>query len=363
MSFRKVSGRIEGMENYFKREVQAAILLDHNVSFQEKAILIETRKDLFDGSVARIVKFRWRPPRGHYDHVIIEKSKETCPFCPERINAATPKFSLSIAPEGRIQYGRVTVMPNAFPYSQYNAVVVFSDQHHLTLEEFSAELFYEAFIASLLYIERVGKSDKEVAHASINWNHMPPSGGGIIHPHLQIVVNREPTRFHGRLLHASLEYKKDRGRNYWPDLICFERQEEVRYLFHCGEVVFLTSFCPRGMFGDVLALFEGAGSLRDIKSEGWKEFAKGLAYVLSCFHKMNYDSINMTLLTNLKRDEDFWVQARILPRATIPPLGTSDVNYFEKGHDEIIAIISPEDLAGGIRKNGADKFFLTRVPY
>jgi len=65
---------------------------------------------------------------------------------------------------------------------------------------------------------------------------------------------------------------------------------------------------------------------------------------------MNHDSLNMTLLTNLRRDEGFWVQARILPRAGIPPLGTSDVNYFEKGHDEIIATISPEDFAEEIRK-------------
>lgn len=106
-----------------------------------------------------------------------------------------------------------------------------------------------------------------------------------------------------------------------------QRGLKASLLFHYGKVVFLTSFCPRGMFGDVLALFEGAGSLRDITREDWKEFAEGLAYVLSCFYKMNYDSLNMTLLTNLRRDEGFWVQARILPRAGIPPLGTSDVNY------------------------------------
>ncbi|MBW2050575.1 MAG: hypothetical protein JRJ09_18930 [Deltaproteobacteria bacterium] len=31
------------------------------------------------------------------------------------------------------------------------------------------------------------------------------------------------------------------------------------------------------------------------------------------------------------------------------PLGISDVNYFENGHDEVISIISPEELADEIR--------------
>ncbi len=58
----------------------------------------------------------------------------------------------------------------------------------------------------------------------------------------------------------------------------------------------------------------------------------------------------MTLLTSITKEEDCWIQARIILRASFPPWGTSDVNYFEKGHDEMIVILSPEDLADEIRK-------------
>ena len=64
---------------------------------------------------------------------------------------------------------------------------------------------------------------------------------------------------------------------------------------------------------------------------------------------MCYYGLNTTLLAGLKEKDNFWVQARIMPRVSLPPLGTSDVNYFEKGHNEIISITSPEDFATEIR--------------
>ena len=65
---------------------------------------------------------------------------------------------------------------------------------------------------------------------------------------------------------------------------------------------------------------------------------------------MHFDSINMTLLASLRKEDNFFVQTRIMPRVSLPPFGISDVNYFEKGHDEVITIISPEDLAREIRE-------------
>jgi len=57
----------------------------------------------------------------------------------------------------------------------------------------------------------------------------------------------------------------------------------------------------------------------------------------------------MTLLANMEREEHFCVQARIIPRVSIPPLKISDVNYFEKGHNEVITVIFPEELAAKIK--------------
>ena len=104
------------------------------------------------------------------------------------------------------------------------------------------------------------------------------------------------------------------------------------------------------MLGEVLAVFGKMISIRDITDDGWKSFSIGLSRVLRCFNNMHLDNLNMTILMSLEQNSDFWIQARIIPRINLPPWGTSDINYFEKGHDEIIVVLSPEDLAEEIRK-------------
>ncbi|MBW1788808.1 MAG: hypothetical protein JRK53_19675 [Deltaproteobacteria bacterium] len=86
-----------------------------------------------------------------------------------------------------------------------------------------------------------------------------------------------------------------------------------------------------------------------IKKQGWRAFCEGLSRLLACFRRMNCGSLNMTLFSNIGKEGHFWTQARIIPRMSVPPLGISDVNYFEKGQDEVITIISPEELADKIK--------------
>ena len=137
------------------------------------------------------------------------------------------------------------------------------------------------------------------------------------------------------------QYHKEHKSGYWKDLVAYEKREKSRYIFRQGRVEFLTSFSP----GEILILFNGIHILDDITDDDWQSFIKGLIRVLKCFNRLFLDQLNMTLLLNLNRNYNFCVQARIMPRMTMPPWGTSDVNYFEKGHDEIVVAISPEDLA------------------
>ena len=112
----------------------------------------------------------------------------------------------------------------------------------------------------------------------------------------------------------------------------------------------MTSFSPGGIFGEVLALFPEKTAISDLLEADWRAFFVGLCRILRCLHRMNLDSLNMTLFVSRDGDADFWTQSRIMPRVLIPPWGTSDVNYFEKGHEEKVVIFSPEDLALAIRE-------------
>ena len=337
------------MEISFHKETYEARILDPSEGFEEKKLVVEVRTDPFTGAKARILKHRWRLPKGSFDQSIISKSKQKCPFCPENIEKMTPKFPSDIVAEGRINHGQSTLIPNAFPYSRYNGVIIVSKDHFLSLDRFAPEILYDGFQASLLYIDQIRQFDDKVAYASINWNYMPPAGGGIIHPHWQIVVDNKPTRFHERLLSQSLKYHMAEGRNYWADLISLEKEKKVRYAFQAGKVVFIAAYAPRGMLGEVIAIFERARTLDEVAQDGWRDFSQGLSKVLGCLHGMGIDSLNMALIANLDNAGHFWTQARIIARASVPPLGTSDVNYFEKLHGEIIAVISPEELAERLR--------------
>jgi len=337
------------VERYFNKEVQEASILDPADGFQEKVIEIEVRSDLFTGSKARVLTHRWRIPKDLPDSSTFSPSEKKCPFCSENREISTPKFPDSMVPGGRIRQGRATVVPNAFPYSRYNAVVILSEDHFLPLDKFTPDILYEGFQAALSYINQIRQFDDKVAYASINWNYMPPAGGGIIHPHFQIVVDKHPTRFHQRLVAESLEYHMTQEKNYWADLVSFEEKQKERFILRSGNIVFLATYCPQGMLGEVLALFEKVRTLDEVGKEGWKCFSEGLCSILSSFHQMHFDSLNMTLLANIDNSGHFWTQARLIPRMSIPPLGISDVNYFEKGHDEVITVISPEELAENIR--------------
>jgi galactose-1-phosphate uridylyltransferase len=40
----------------------------------------------------------------------------------------------------------------------------------------------------------------------------------------------------------------------------------------------------------------------------------------------------------------FRTHAKLIPRALLPPMDTSDINYFNMLHDEVLTIFRPEDI-------------------
>jgi galactose-1-phosphate uridylyltransferase len=217
------------------------------------------------------------------------------------------------------------------------------------MDRISPELLNDPIGASLRWFDLLSRYDRAIRYYAINWNYMPTSGGSLFHPHFQVVANPVPTTFQARLIAETAQYRSDHGSAYWADLVAYEKREKERYLFAIDGVEFLTSFSPGGIFGEVLALFPDKTAVSDLSEADWQAFLEGLCRILRCFHRMNLDNLNMTLFLSQDGDADFSVQARIMPRVLIPPWGTSDVNYFEKGHDEKVVIFSPEDLAEAIR--------------
>jgi hypothetical protein len=55
------------------------------------------------------------------------------------------------------------------------------------------------------------------------------------------------------------------------------------------------------------------------------------------------------LYAAMAEETDLWVHGKITPRFEINALGTSDVNYFEKHHNEIIFLAVPEQMCAELQ--------------
>lgn len=328
----------------FKRSVKKVTLLDPRQGFNENHIRFEFRIDPLTRRRSRIMNLKFKILNPPDLKTMIEKSLgRPCPFCEDNLKKMTPQFSPNFIPEGRIQLGEAVVFPNSMPYDQNNAVTIFSKDHFVGLTDFSEALLVNGFLASQAFLKKVYQRNAKNRYFSLNWNYMPPSGGSLVHPHLHLMADNDPSDHHKLILKRAKRFWKKFNVNYWEDLINEEKRLEERFLGTTGNVCWLLYFAPKGMMFDVMGIFANRLSLLEISPEDFHDFAQGLKKVLSYFEKNNVISFNLTIFSGLKEKEYFWTHARIIPRFTIPPVDTSDVSFPGLLHDESLSIIRPED--------------------
>ncbi|NWG03642.1 MAG: hypothetical protein HXY44_12395 [Syntrophaceae bacterium] len=329
---------------FYQKEVKTWFL-DPKDSFMEKELQFELRKDFLTGHVSRILPFRRRKQSEHETPLeVLEASRKDCPFCPDKIFGLTPKFVSDFAPEGRIRRGKAVLFPNSFPYSRYNWVVVLSDEHVIPLDCISKEILRDGFLVAQEGIEKVRLKEPALQYCSINWNYFPQSGGGLFHPHIQVVIEGSPTSSHQKVLEGLRKYRKERGSFFWEDYLLEEIQIGKRYLGKQGKIHFLIAFSPRGVLGEIVVLFSERGLMSDLIMDDWEDLSQGLIKIFRFFKSQSIESFNLAIFSGNDEGVPSWVYARLCPRMYFPPWSTSDINYFEKLHDEVICGVTPEEL-------------------
>jgi len=328
----------------FHKKEDQAWLLDPRDGFTRKAIPFEVRKDPLNGHVSRILPFRRRQAEVRVPEEIVEASRKGCPFCPDQVTSSTPQFIPEIASEGRIRRGKAVVFPNSFPYARHNWVVVISESHFLHLDQFNVDILRDAFLAGQDGISRACKSFPDLRYSSVNWNYLPQAGGGLFHPHLQVVVDEVPTLSQGRDLEALKGYQSQNDSFFWEDFLEEEKRRGERYLGHHGNVHFMVSYSPRGVYGEVTVLFSGRSTILDITPADWEHLGHGLTTLFEYLNGKGLMSFNLSLFSGAMDCLGSWVYGRLCPRILIPPWNTSDINYFEKLHEEVICVVSPEEI-------------------
>ena len=329
----------------FKKETATGRYLDPFNGFQEKQVDFELRYDEITGVACHVLPYRLRLAQKPDVDAYLEKSPESlCSFCPGLFEKLTPKYTPDINPTGKFQCGEAYHFPNAFPYDQNNGVAIFSARHLVYLNELTPAFMHDGFRVCGDYFHRLAEMNLRYKYCSINWNYMPPAGGGMIHPHLQTIAGRKPSSFMQRLLTSAQNYSVATGNNLWQSLIQWEKETKERFIASTGIISWLASFAPKGMAGEIDFIFREKTSFFELTEANFAELLDGLARVFRYLYVSNFISFNIVLYAPLLSDRNFWVQGKIVPRFVVNPLGTSDINYFEKLHNEIICPVVPEEL-------------------
>jgi len=340
----------------FRKDVKTVELLSPSLQFGSEIQRIEYREDPLTGSQSRLNLGRaGRVRQAQQDELdlgrTIEETRAGCFFCPHNMERETPRFPPKLWPGGRIRKGECVIFPNLFPFAEYHAVGTLTGKHFLELNEFTPEMLMDNLIACKQYIALVHQSDEGAKYPMWIWNHLPPSGASIIHPHVQIILERAPAPEVGKLLERSEQYFRRYGRNYWQDLIKEEREMGERYIGENDSLAVAASYAPRGN-RDVQLIFKEVGNLADLDEKQITDFATTIVKVLYCYKGMGVNSFNLiTYSAPVGENPDYYrLNARIISRPIFQPLYTSDSGFMERFFDIWVIESMPEEVALAMRE-------------
>jgi galactose-1-phosphate uridylyltransferase len=338
----------------FRKETHSSLILkrDSSGALVETGVPIEFRFDPLTGRTCRLVQ--WSPEMiVKTDLNALEKrSKErACPFCPPLVETITPRFPPGLIPGGVIRKGKAVAFPNQGPYDVYGTVVVISDRHFIRLNEFDVDTVRNALTAAQEHIKAALKAEPAAKYHFIAWNYMPPSGGSLVHPHLQGNAGYYPTVYQELLLDSSERYFKEKGTNYWSDLLAQEKKAGERYIGKIGNTEWLTAFAPKGRLSDTVVMFPGKASIAELTADDLRDFSEGMLKVFGYIDELNLVSFNMSTYSGFDKDR-FWAHAVITPRGLLlySPIETSDQFYYQVMQDENICIMPPEEVCRRLKK-------------
>lgn len=331
----------------FIKVVKTSCFLDPMQAFKASERKSEVRYDPLTKQSTRILDFPVKEMERVDLNPLIEKSKAVCPFCPELIELVTPKFSTGRASKERYIIGEALCFPNAFPYDENGAVTVMSRSHYLALADFNAGIIGNAVGCCLEYLGDIIEAQPEAVYQSINWNYMPLAGGSIVHPHLQVAASTTATNYYTTMLAMLAQYRAKHGTDFWHDLAAQEEQLGERFIARMGHMTWLVAFAPLGVF-DIIGIMDTVYRPSQVREGVMNDFVAGVLKVLGYIDSLNMYSLNMSLYF-MPGNELFTPHVRICPRVSIPPFGTSQINYMRMLHNEPMTTIKPEDVCQGMK--------------
>jgi UDPglucose--hexose-1-phosphate uridylyltransferase len=303
---------------------------------------IEVRVDPLTGHTSRILPNRGLMPPNDFDlEAFARESQPRCPFCADRIEQLTPRLPPAIDPDGRIARGESVLFPNLHAYSSHSCVSVYSPRlHYLPLGQITERLMTDNLTAQVAYARAVMAAEPGSRWASINANHMLPSGSSLFHPHLQGIVDSRPTTLQRMLA--------DVPAARFDAYLEAERSNGERFLGRTGRVEWLASFAPIAP-AELRAFVRGVSSPAEIDEALATELAQGLTRALNAYAELGYESFNLAMYGAPPGTAGYPLNLRIACRSNLKPAYRSDSTFLERLHWEGAVDLAPEDVADRIR--------------
>jgi UDPglucose--hexose-1-phosphate uridylyltransferase len=299
---------------------------------------IEVRFDPLTGHSSRILPGRGLMPPNDFDlAAFAQESQLGCPFCPGRVDRLTPRLPARIHPDGRIACGEAVLFANLHAYSSHSVVSIYSPRlHYLPLGEMTQRLIADNLATQAAFATSVMAAEPESRWASVNANHMLPSGSSLFHPHLQGIVDSQPTTMQ-RLL---ADVPPERFAAY----LDAERRGGERYLGDTGRIQWVVSFAPIAP-AELRAFASGISSPAELTDDLTRELAHGLALALGGYAEMGFESFNLAIYGAPLGTGGYPLNLRLACRSNLTPCYRSDSTFLERLHWEGAVDLAPEEVA------------------
>ena len=338
----------------FRLEKKRARLHDPRVGFKLVEVESEIRYEPLTGTSGRICHFTLKKLPAPDLAPMIEQSRTVCPFCPERIEAVTPRYPEDMLAGGRMRQGGAMLVPNLFPYDDISAVAVLCREHFHAMDAIPEQAIADGLMLSRNFFAATGQwVAGGRGFGMVSWNYMPPSGGSQVHPHMQVVLTTNPGNGVLRELAAEAAYHERTGRRFADDLLEEEQKRAERWLGSVGNVAWLVPYVPLGLLGDAQAVFPGRASIADLSDADIADFSRSLVRILRGFAERGLWSFNLAFYPAAFGPDGIKTHAltvRVLPRFFVnPALHVSDASSMKMLLDERAAMVYPEETAELLR--------------
>ncbi len=319
-------------------------LVSHQIEFRKDPLLGHV--SIYSDALSAKKEIMFPETDREYLKEIVERTRTSCFLCDGKWEHTTPKYPEDLIPGGRLIRNECVLFPNLFPISTFHSVIMVGNRHHLSLDEFTVDLLYDALSLAFDFVKRVFQKHTEILYFTINANYLAPAGASLVHPHLQVLGSALPSTHHARLLNESKKFFDTFGKSYWSELVNEEKSLNERYIGQFQRGHLIASYSPIGV-NEILGIWPAIKSFDRWYDEDVKSMAEMISKTLVLYHHLGFSTFNFSCFGGQIGTESEYEACvmRIICRQNVVPHHRTDDCYFQKLMQNEIIVVKPEKLA------------------